>query len=380
MTIKVMIIDDSATVRLVLQKILNQQKDIEVIGTAVDPLFAREKMVHAWPDVIVLDIDMPRMDGITFLKQIMSDQPTPVVIYSSYAMEHPDLGVKALAAGALAIISKPALGFQDYIQDNNSDLLTAIRTASMARLSKVNPSKQAPANYGSRIDTVTPTENNHQFNQQRTGTSKLDADVMLPAPGNTASIPITDKVIAIGTSTGGTQALESILPRLTPTCAGIVIVQHMPEKFTASFAQRLNSLCQIEVREAKHHDLITAGLALIAPGGKHMLLRRKGQQYFVEVLDGPFVCRHRPSVDVLFRSVASAAGKNAVGYILTGMGDDGARGMKEMADTGAMTFAQDEDSCVVFGMPQEAIKHGGAQQVINLEDIPESILRYNKKN
>jgi two-component system chemotaxis response regulator CheB len=375
MTIKVMIIDDSATVRLVLQEILNQQKDIEVIGTAVDPLFAREKMLHAWPDVIVLDIDMPRMDGITFLKQIMSDQPTPVVIYSSYAIEKPDLGVKALAAGALAIINKPALGFQDYIQDNNTDLLTAIRTASMARLSKVNSSKQAPANYGSRIDTVTPTENNHQFNQQRTGSPKLDADVMLPAPSHTASIPTTDKVIAIGTSTGGTQALESILPRLTPTCAGIVIVQHMPEKFTASFAQRLNSLCQIEVREAKHHDLITTGLALIAPGGKHLLLRRKGQQYFVEVLDGPFVCRHRPSVDVLFRSVASAAGKNAVGYILTGMGDDGARGMKEMADSGAMTFAQDEDSCVVFGMPKEAIEHGGVQHIISLEAIAGSILR-----
>ncbi len=371
MTIKVMIIDDSSIVRQVVQEVLSKEADIEVIATAVDPIFAREKMEHDWPDVIVLDIEMPRMDGLTFLKQLMAERPTPVIIYSSHTEHNADLGIKALSAGALSIIHKPALGFQNYMQDRSTDLLTAIRIAPIARLSQLR-SLPLHERKSSKPNKTVIARSSHE----RMVSTKLDADVMLPVPSNTNEIPTTEQIVMIGTSTGGTQALEVILPKLKPNCPGIAIVQHMPENFTASFAQRLNSLCKIEVREAKNNDKMTAGLALIAPGGKHMLVRRNGQQYFVEVREGPLVCRHRPSVDVLFRSAASAAGKNAVGYILTGMGDDGARGLKEMADAGAMTYAQNEESCVVFGMPKEAIEHGGAQTVIDLNAVAASISRY----
>ena len=350
--IKVMVVDDSAVVRQMVQTILDREPDIEVIAVAADPLFAIDKMARLWPDVIVLGIQMPRMDGITFLKKIMREHPTPVVICSSLAEKGALATLQAFEAGAVKVIPKPRAGFKRYFEETAFDLISAVREAAQA---SVKPMKSAPM-------PPSPVE------------PKLNADAMLKAPGERVIVQTTARIVAIGTSTGGTQALESVLTALPRGCPGIVIVQHMPEKFTASFASRLNEICQIEVREAQHEDRVIPGLALIAPGGKHMLLRRNGASYQVEVRDGPLVNRHRPSVDVLFRSVAKFAGKNAIGVIMTGMGDDGAHGLKEMRDAGAATFAQDEESCVVFGMPKEAIKLGAASHVVALQDIPEAIM------
>ncbi|WP_206434479.1 protein-glutamate methylesterase/protein-glutamine glutaminase [Iodobacter ciconiae] len=377
MTIKVMIVDDSAVVRQVMLDTLSKASDIQVIGSAPDPIFAREKMEKEWPDVIVLDIEMPRMDGLTFLKKIMAERPTPVVICSSLTEKGAEITMQALSAGALAIITKPSLGLRDFIQDSSADLLHAIRAASMARLQRLRPT--APVRTSHSPNTHSGATSSTSAMQERMGSPKLSADAILQAAGSQSTIQTTHKIIAIGTSTGGTQALESILPELPKTSPGIVIVQHMPEKFTASFAARLNSLSQIEVREAKSNDRILPGLALIAPGGKHMLVKRNGTQYHVDVIDGPMVSRHRPSVDVLFRSVANAAGRNAIGFILTGMGDDGARGLKELHDTGAHTYAQDEASCVVFGMPKEAIKLEASDEIIALERIPDVIAKLSNR-
>lgn len=350
--IKVLLVDDSAVVRQVVLALLEREPDIQVIGTASDPLFAMGKMARQWPDVILLDVEMPRMDGITFLRKIMAERPTPVVICSSLTEKGAETTLQALAAGAVEIISKPKIGLKSFLQDSAAELLAAIRAAAQANLNQL--LKHAASN--------TPVA------------TKLHADAILPAGNGQAMAQTTERVVAIGTSTGGTQALEVVLTALPRVCPGIVIVQHMPEKFTASFAERLNSLAQIEIREARNNDRVIPGLALIAPGGKHMLLKRSGAYYHVEVVNGPLVNRHRPSVDVLFRSVARFAGRNATGIIMTGMGDDGARGLKELHDSGARTYAQDEASCVVFGMPKEAIKLGGVDQVINLHAIPSVIL------
>lgn len=350
--IKVLLVDDSAVVRQVVLALLEREPDIQVIGAASDPLFAMDKMAKEWPDVIVLDVEMPRMDGITFLRKIMAERPTPVVICSSLTERGAETTLQALAAGAVEIITKPKVGLKSFLQDSAAELVGAVRAAAQANLRQLlKPPAGAPA---------VPV--------------KLQADAILPAAGGQAMAQTTERIVAIGTSTGGTQALESILTVLPRVCPGIVIVQHMPEKFTASFAERLNGLAQIEVREARNNDRVIPGLALIAPGGKHMLLKRSGAYYHVEVVNGPQVNRHRPSVDVLFRSVARFAGRNATGIIMTGMGDDGARGLKELHDSGARTYAQDEASCVVFGMPKEAIKLGGVDQVISLGAIPGVIL------
>ncbi len=354
--IKVMIVDDSAVVRQVVAAALAGDPGIEVIATASDPIFALQKMQTRWPDVLVIDIEMPRMDGITFLKKIMAEHPTPVVVCSSLAEEGAQATFEAMAAGAIAIITKPKLGLKSFLEDASNDIVQAVRSAARANMRAVRSESAAP----------------HQAEPAR---ARLDADAVLSA-GSRALAHTTDQVVAIGTSTGGTQALEAVLTRLPATSLGIVIVQHMPEKFTAMFAQRLNELCQIEVREARNGDRVIPGLALIAPGGRHMMLKRNGAQYAVEVIDGPLVNRHKPSVDVLFRSVAKFAGSNALGIIMTGMGDDGARGMKEMHDAGAKTIAQDEASCVVFGMPKEAIKLGGAEQTMALGQIPAAIVNY----
>jgi len=352
--IKVIIVDDSALVRQVVAQALAADPAIEVIATAADPIFALHKMQAQWPDVLVIDIEMPRMDGITFLKKIMAERPTPVVVCSSLAEQGAQATFEALAAGALAIITKPKLGLKSFLEDASNDIVHAVRSAARANMRALHSGSAA-------------------LNRP-----KLSADVMLSASGGRALERTTDQVVAIGTSTGGTQALEVVLTGLPATCPGIVIVQHMPEKFTALFAQRLHSLCQIEVREAQNGDRVIPGRALIAPGGRHMMLKRNGAQYVVEVLDGPLVNRHKPSVDVLFRSVARFAGANALGIIMTGMGDDGARGMKEMHEAGARTIAQDEASCVVFGMPKEAIKLGAADQTIPLDQIPAAIVGYGR--
>ena len=349
--IKVLIVDDSAVVRQVLVAILGHDRDIKVIGHAMDPVFAMEKMAKEWPDVILLDVEMPRMDGITFLRKIMAEHPTPVIICSSLTAKGAETTMQALAAGAFTIFTKPNLGVKNYLEDASLDLVAAVRAAAGARMSRL----PAP-----RPHLGVPP--------------KLSADAVL-APGIEAMAVTTDTFTAIGTSTGGTQALEFVLSALPRTCPGIVVVQHMPEQFTAAFAERLNGICEIEVREARTGDRVLAGRALIAPGGKHLVVKRSGAQYLVEVISAPPVNRHCPSVDVLFRSVAKYAGKNATGVIMTGMGDDGARGLLEMKQAGAHTFAQDEASCVVFGMPKEAIKLGAADRVVPLQQIPELISR-----
>ena len=347
--IKVMIVDDSAVVRQVLASVLAADPSIEVLGTAADPLFALSKMEREWPDVIVLDVEMPRMDGITFLKKLMAERPTPVVICSTLTEKGASTTMQALAAGAVSIVTKPQVNLSKFLVNASDDLLGAVKAAARANMRQLAKSK-AP---------VQP---------------KLGADAMIPA-GQPAMARTTERVVAIGTSTGGTQALEHILTALPRVCPGIIIVQHMPERFTAAFAERLNGLCQIEVLEARHGDRVMPGRALIAPGGRHMLLKRSGAQYMVEVVDGPPVSRHKPSVDVLFRSTARAAGANATGIIMTGMGDDGARGLREMYEAGAQTLGQDEASCVVYGMPKEAKKLGAVGREISLEQIPAHILR-----
>jgi len=354
--IKVLIVDDSAVVRQVLTAALAGDPEIEVIGAASDPVFALEKMYRVWPDVIVLDVEMPRMDGITFLKKLMVEHPTPVVICSTLTEKGAATTMQALAAGAAGIVAKPKIGLKSFLQDSSDSLIGTIKAAARVNVQRLVPRQS--------IAQVSPT-------------AKLTADAILPAAHH-AMAETTDRVIAIGTSTGGTQALERVLTALPRVCPGIVIVQHMPEQFTGAFADRLNGLCQIEVREARSGDRVMPGRALIAPGGRHLLMQRSGAQYHVDVVDGPPVSRHRPSVDVLFRSVAKCAGRNALGIIMTGMGDDGARGLKEMHDMSAKTLAQDEESCVVYGMPREAVKLGGVDKIVSLDDIAQEIITYGR--
>lgn len=357
MTVKVLIVDDSAVVRQVLTQQLATVAGLEVIGSAADPIFAMKKMNETWPDVIVLDIEMPRMDGITFLKKIMHEHPTPVVICSTLTDKGAEVTMQAMAAGAVDIITKPKAGLKGFLQEHQTLLVNAIKGAAMARVGKMSASP-ASATPATKMKAASP---------------KLTADVVLAASGKPMT-ETTDRVVAIGTSTGGTQALEKVLVKLPRTVPGIVVVQHMPEQFTSAFAKRLDSICQLTVKEAENNDRVIPGQVLIANGGKHMLLRRSGAQYRVEIKDGPLVSRHRPSVDVLFRSVANSAGSNAVGIIMTGMGDDGARGMKEMHDAGAYTIAQDEATCVVYGMPKEAVKIGAVDLSLPLDKIPEKII------
>jgi two-component system chemotaxis response regulator CheB len=350
--IRVMVVDDSAVVRQVLSQLLTEAPDITVTHAVADPVLAMQRLPAAQPDVIVLDVEMPRMDGISFLRWLMANQPLPVIICSTLTETGAKTTAEALAAGAFAIVTKPKLGLKQFLQDGADDLVATIRAAARANVSRLLAPRAAPP-------AVTP---------------KHSADVILPAASGTKAMSqTTDRVIAIGTSTGGTQALEAVLTALPRTAPGIVVVQHMPERFTAAFAERLNSLCAIEVKEAQTGDRVHAGRALIAPGGRHMVLRRNGAQYQVEVMDGPLVNRHRPSVDVLFRSVARCAGPNALGVLMTGMGDDGAAGLLEMRQAGARTVAQDEATCVVFGMPKEAIRRGAAERVLPLPAIPHAL-------
>lgn len=372
MTIKLMIVDDSSVVRQVMQDLLAPCSDISVIATAADPIFAMSKMRSNWPDVIVLDIEMPRMDGITFLRQIMAIRPTPVVICSSHADPSSAITMEAVAAGAVDFIRKPALGIRDFLHDSSEELVAAIRAAAQVSLPPLQwtAAQSASNERQMRMDGIGVADNVHDG-------ARLNADAILSPPSYLdACIPHTQSIVAIGASTGGPQALEQVLNGLSEDCPGLVIVQHMPAKFTLNFAKRLHSMSAIEVKEAEHHDLVLPGRALVAPGGTHLLVMREGEQYYVEVLGGPLVNRHKPSVDVLFRSVAKAAGKNAVGIIMTGMGDDGARGMRELHDCGAATFAQDEQSSVVFGMPREAIAFGGVRVMVALENISSLIERY----
>ncbi len=351
--IKVLIVDDSAIVRQTLAEILSSDPQIEVIGTASDPYIAAKRIQNEVPDVITLDIEMPRMDGLTFLKKIMTQHPIPVVVISSLTDKGSETAMRALEYGAVEIITKPTLSTKQFIEESKIRLCDVVKAASIAKLRK----KMYPPTV-----VVQP---------------KYTADVIIPkvAINETSMIKTTEIVISVGASTGGTEALRVFLEALPVDCPGIVIVQHMPEHFTKSFANRLNDLCKISVKEAENGDTVLRGRALIAPGNKHTLLKRSGARYYVEVKDGPLVNRHRPSVDVLFRSTARYAGKNAIGVIMTGMGDDGARGLLEMKEAGARTIAQDEKSCVVFGMPKEAIKMGAADKVLPLDQIAPLVIR-----
>ncbi len=348
--IKVLIVDDSALVRQTLVDLLSSDADIEVMAAANDPFAAAEKMRHEIPDVITLDVEMPRMDGITFLQKIMSQHPIPVVMCSSLTQKGSETAFKALEYGAVEIIQKPVMGTKQFLEESRVRICDAVKAAAHARLQPIS----------AKSLQVTP---------------KLTADAVIAKPANRAMIQTTEKVVVVGASTGGTEALRVFLQGLPADSPGIVIVQHMPENFTAAFARRLDGICRVTVKEAADGDTVVRGRALIAPGNRHTLLKRSGARYYVEVKDGPLVSRHRPSVDVLFRSATRYAGKNAVGVIMTGMGDDGAKGMKELKDAGARTIAQDEESCVVFGMPCEAIKLGGADKVLPLDRIAAEVLR-----
>ena len=349
--IRVLVVDDSATVRTVLSQILSSDPEIEVMATAADPLFAAERMRREVPDVITLDVEMPRMDGLTFLEKIMSQHPIPVVICSTLTEAGSQTALAALEKGAVEIITKPKLGTSEFLQESAIRICDVVKAAARARPKKRRTSLRAAP--------------------------KLSADAMLPKPvkSHTAMAKTTDKVVAIGASTGGTEALAILLRALPSDSPGVVVVQHMPENFTASFAKRLDSVCVIDVKEARDGDSVLQGHALIAPGNRHMLLKRSGARYYVEVKDGPLVTRHRPSVDVLFRSTARYAGANAIGVILTGMGDDGARGMLEMREAGAYNVAQDEHTCVVYGMPKEAAALGGVHVTLPLERIAHEIVK-----
>ena len=344
-----MIVDDSAVIRQTLTDVLSSDPDITVIGAASDPYIAAQKMKAEAPDVITLDIEMPRMDGLTFLHKIMTQHPIPVVICSSLALERSETSLKALEYGAVEIIEKPKLGSKQFLQESRIRLCDIIKAAAMAKVKRL-----------SAVHQVSP---------------KLTADAVIARPRNFSMIKTTEKVVTVGASTGGTEALRIFLEALPHDAPGIVIVQHMPEHFTKKFAERLNQTCRITVKEAAHNDTVMPGQALIAPGNQHMLLKRSGARYYVEIKHAPLVSRHRPSVDVLFRSTARYAGKNAVGVIMTGMGDDGARGMVEMKEAGAYNIAQDEASCIVFGMPKEAIKRGSVDAVLPLDRIPNAVLQ-----
>jgi two-component system, chemotaxis family, protein-glutamate methylesterase/glutaminase len=348
--IQVLIVDDSAVVRNTLADIINADPRLTVMATAPDPFAAAERMRSQAPDVITLDLEMPRMDGLTFLEKIMSQRPVPVVICSSLTEKGSLSALKAMELGAVEVIAKPVVGTRAFLEESRIHICDAVHAAATARLKKIAPWR--------------PIE------------PKLSADAVLAKPAaSKAMVRTTDKVVAVGASTGGTEALRVLLEMLPADSPGLVIVQHMPENFTRAFAERLNTICQVTVKEAQNDDTVMRGRVLIAPGNRHALLKRSGARYYVEIKDGPLVSRHRPSVDVLFRSTARYAGANAVGVIMTGMGDDGAQGMLEMKSAGAFTIAQDEASCVVFGMPKEAIKKGGVDRVMPLDGIAGMVLR-----
>jgi two-component system chemotaxis response regulator CheB len=351
--IRVLVIDDSASVRQAMTTILQEDPEIEVIGAAPDPFSAARRIQEEVPDVITLDVEMPRMDGITFLRKLMSQCPVPVVMCSSLTEEGSETLLQAMEAGAVDVILKPRIGVADHLVEHNLQIRDVVKGASRARV-RGRPAVREAKPEGPQ--------------------KKLTADAVLPPPSGRAMSRTTEMVVCLGASTGGTEALREVLEALPANSPGVVVVQHMPENFTRAFAKRLNGLCEVDVKEAVDGDPVLRGHVLIAPGGKHLMLERQGARYHVAVKDGPLVSRHRPSVDVLFRSAARAAGSNAVGVIMTGMGDDGARGLLEMKQAGARTFAQDEATSIVFGMPKEAIARGAADRVVPLGSIARELL------
>ncbi|MBV6494518.1 MAG: Chemotaxis response regulator protein-glutamate methylesterase of group 3 operon [Turneriella sp.] len=352
--ITVMVVDDSALIRSALKKIISEDADLEVIGAFSDPFLAANALKTQLPSVMILDVEMPGMDGLTFLNKIMTQRPIPIIICSSLVSEGSDTLAKALSFGAVEVIQKPKIGTQKFFEESKIRITDAIKAASQAKLSNLKYIRKSSERF------VPPP--------------RLSADAVLPVSSHILK-ETTEKIIAVGASTGGTEALRIFIEQLPIDVPGVVVVQHMPEKFTRSFADRLNELSAVTVKEAESNDTVLRGQVLIAPGNKHTILKRSGHRYYVDVIDGDLVNRHRPSVDVLFRSVANSAGKNAVGVIMTGMGDDGARGLLEMKKNGAYTIAQDEESCVVYGMPKEAVKMGAVDKILPLENIANEVLK-----
>lgn len=365
--VRVLVVDDSASVRETLKEIIDADPALEVMGAASNPYAAARLIAKEVPDVIVLDVEMPRMDGITFLRKLMQQHPMPVVMCSSLTDSGSETLMEALDAGAIDVIQKPRIGSRDFLLEARTRVCDAIKDAAGTRMRRRSLPLTPPATRAGAADDRT-----------RTVAPKLTADVILPPPlkrSAGALVQTTETMVCIGASTGGTESLRILLERLPADSPGICIVQHMPEQFTDAFARRLDGLCAVTVREARDGDAILRGQVLIAPGNHHLLVKRSGARYTVEIRDGPLVCRHRPSVDVLFRSAAQYCGANAVGVLMTGMGDDGARGLLEMKQAGAYTIAEDESTCVVFGMPREAIKRGAASRVLPLDLIGDEIIR-----
>jgi two-component system chemotaxis response regulator CheB len=357
MVIKVYVVDDSAVVRQTLMHLLQGDPEIELIGSAPNPLIAGPVIRKTPPDVLLLDIEMPGMDGLTFLRQIMAESPIPTVICSTLTEKGSTMALDALAAGAVAVVAKPRLGLKQFLEESRRELVQTLKTAARSR-----PQPRSAAAAASR------------------SAAAGGSPVPKPRPAAAGLHALSmNKPVVLGSSTGGTQAIETVLLALPGDCPGIAIVQHMPEKFTAMYAQRLDGNCAMNVREARDGDRLERGVVLIAPGGRHMQLRKAGGQYYAVVLDGPPVNRHKPSVDVLFRSAADCAGRDALAIMLTGMGDDGARGMKLLHDQGARTIAQDEASCVVFGMPKEAIALGAVDEVMPIGQVARAILAFDAR-
>ena len=351
MAIKVYVVDDSAIVRQTLMHLLQGDPEIELMGSAPNPLIAGPIIRKSRPDVLLLDIEMPGMDGLTFLRQIMAESPIPTVICSTLTEKGSQIALDALSAGAVAVVAKPRLGLKQFLEDSRRELVLALKTAARSR----------PRSGASTISHATPLP------------------VARRSPVGGLHALSVNKPVVIGSSTGGTQAIETVLLALPPDCPGIAIVQHMPEKFTAMYAQRLDQVCSMNVREARDGDRLERGLVLIAPGGRHLQIRRAGGQYFMVVADGPPVNRHKPSVDVLFRSAADCAGADTLAILLTGMGDDGARGMKVLHDRGARTLAQNEATCVVYGMPKEAVRLNAVDSEIALVDVASAIVQFDAR-
>ncbi|MCI5776712.1 MAG: chemotaxis response regulator protein-glutamate methylesterase [Bacteroidales bacterium] len=379
--IRVLVVDDSAVVRQSLSAILEADPEIEVMGTAADPIIAVKKIQREVPDVITLDIEMPRMDGLTFLRKIMAQRPIPVVVISSLTTRGTEAAMKALEYGASEVIGKPSMNPDVFFQESHIMLCDVVKAAAQSKIRRVTAddikeraaiTKPAPAPAPIPLTARKPIGTPLPIGPVP---PKYTADAILERPNSSDVVVPTEKIIVIGSSTGGTEAIRTLLSSMPADMPGIAIVQHMPEGFTRSFSNSLNQISRLEVKEAENGDKLYRGRVLIAPGNKHMLLKRVGKEYFVEVKEGPLVNRHRPSVDVLFRSAARYAGGNAIGVILTGMGNDGARGMKEMHDAGARTVAQDEQSCVVYGMPKEAVKAGGVDDIVSLNNIDDHLVR-----
>ena len=376
--IRVLVVDDSAVVRQSLSAILEADPEIEVMGTAADPIIAVKKIMKEVPDVITLDIEMPRMDGLTFLRKIMAQRPIPVVVISSLTTKGTEAAMKALEYGASEVIGKPSMNPDVFFQESHIMLCDAVKAAALSTTRRISADQiQERVNHTNTVEDKPAPKRLSQIQkaQPLTVQPKYTADAILEKSSASDTIVSTEKIIVLGASTGGTEAIRTLLRDMPEDMPGIAIVQHMPEGFTRSFSNSLDQISRLSVKEAENGDKLYRGRVLIAPGNKHMLLKRVGKEYFVEIKEGPLVNRHRPSVDVLFRSAARYAGNNAIGVILTGMGNDGARGMKEMHDAGAHTIAQDEQSCVVYGMPKEAYKMGGVDDVVALDKINNHLVR-----